>query len=152
MAEDMMMGGGLLGAAMQQQMPQQMPQEARPQQRGGDQYTQAATQVAMEQLQQASDAIMQQLTDGQGDIELEIAETAGNILAATQKLAQQDGREIPTASLQGVVMRIIAELVKMAMQGQVLERDEAKAIAQRAVPMALAIYKQGPGSIEGRGM
>lgn len=150
MAEDMMMGGGLLGAAMQQQMPQQMQQQAP--QRGGDQYTQAATQVAMEQLQQASDAIMQQLTDGQGDIELEIAETAGNILAATQKLAQQDGREIPTSSLQGVVMRIIAELVKMAMQGQVLERDEAKAIAQRAVPMALAIYKQGPGSIEGKGM
>lgn len=146
MAEQMM--GGLLEAAMQQQAPQQMPQRMQ----GGDQYANAATQIAMEQLQQGADAIMQQLTDGQGDIELEIAEIAGNLLAATQKLAQQDGREVPTKSLQQVVMRIISELVKMAMQGQVLERDQAKSVAQRAVPMALAIYKQGPGSIEGRGM
>lgn len=148
MAEQMI-DGGLLGAMMQQQ-PQQMPQQM-PRQ-GGDQYAAAATQIAMEQLQQGADAITQQLTDGQGDVELEIAEIAGNLLAATQKLAQQDGREVPIKSLQPVVMRIIAELVKMAMQAQVLERDEAKSIAQRAVPMALAIYKQGPGSIEGRGM
>lgn len=89
------------------------------------------------------DAVVQKLTDGAGDLELELADTAGNLVSAEIGNAKVDD----TALLRLCAV-VVASLMRYVVKAGLVDPNAVQQLGQRAAIMARQIAKTGPGSVE----
>ena len=87
--------------------------------------------------------VVKKITDGQGDLEMEMADTAANLVRA--ELGDQKLDERTVMRLCGIV---IASLMRFAVGAKLVAPNEVKRLGQRATVMAEYMVENGPGSLQ----
>lgn len=143
---------GILGQAMQQQAaPQQAAQQSMPATRQtGDPVVNSAVELAVGPLQtpDGQQMVMQRLQQGADDPEKTIAEIAGNLTASALNTAKENGKDIPGNALTAALKAVIRVILDVAVQAQLIPPQQAKAMAQRILPLAAHVVRNGPDSFE----
>lgn len=135
--------------AMEGQQGEPMP----PEQAQQDQQPKSPTSVIAGMLNEImrgenGKLIVDKLTDGQGDLEMEIAETAANIMRTIIDTVRQQGREIPPKQARQGLMMAIAELINVAMRGGMMKQEERKRMAERTLAMGTYALEAGAGGLQ----
>jgi hypothetical protein len=94
-------------------------------------------------LDHIPDAVIKTLTDGQGDLEMEMAEAASNLVSA-----QLGGAKLDENSLVQLCAIAIASLMRFVLKAKLIDASEMKQTAQRATVMAQHMVQFGKGSVK----
>lgn len=140
---------GILGQAMQQP-PQPGPAPQAAPQQGGDPVERSAVELVIGPLQSpdGQQMIMQRLQQGASDPEKTIAEIAGNLTASALNTAKENGKDIPGKALTTALKACIRVVLDVAVQAGMVPQEQAKAMAQRILPLAAHVVQNGPDSFE----
>lgn len=149
-----MMQGGQMQPEQEEMQPEQEGMGNEAEQEGQQEKppqdpTQLVGQMLMELLRGKNAKLIQdKLTDGQGDLEMEIAETAANVMRSIIETVRQQGREIPPKQVRQGVMMAITELINVSMRGGMLTKEQRTKTAERSLAMAMYALEAGAGRMQ----
>lgn len=95
------------------------------------------------QVNQFPEMIVKKITDGRGDLEMEMADTAANLVRA-----QVGDQELDERTLMRLCGIVIASLMRFAVGAKLVQRADVKPLGQRATVMAEYMVENGPGSLQ----